>query len=271
MSLLSTISSLRNDDKYTDLEIRCQGQVFNVHKAIVCKQVEFFAACVDGNFQESQTGVIEMKEDIPEIVDCFIEFLYTEDYTMETKTPAVESLESTIDLDRSELLLHSYMYTIADKYMVEKLCALAAQRFKSTISKAGEKDLHTFTSVLKAVFEGSSEDDRVLKDLCIAFSCEWYRKLGEREDFRNFCRANGDVCLEILDKQSALKELAFKSCAEAAKQSIALCQKCNPPRFPAFHFGDSQNNVRALRSTNIFGPPEGLATQNGTSIFSRAT
>ncbi|CAG8976641.1 hypothetical protein HYALB_00002157 [Hymenoscyphus albidus] len=262
MSLLSTISSLRSDDKYTDLEIRCQGKVFNVHKAIVCKQVEFFAACVDGNFQESQTGVIEMKEDIPEIVDY---------YTVKTKTPAVETSESTIDLDRSELLLHSYMYTIADKYMVEKLCAIAAQRFKSAIWKAGEKDLHTFTSVLKAVFEGSPEDDRVFKDLCIAFSCEWYRKLGEREDFRNFCRANGDVCLEILDKQSALKELAFKSCAEAAKQSIAPCQKCNPPQFPAFHFGDSQNNVRAPRSTNIFGPPEGLGTRNGTSIFLRTT
>lgn len=98
--------------------------------------------------------------------------------------------------------MHSYIYTIADKYLVENLRNLAKNKSQLAISEAGEKELCIFTSVLKAVFQGSPENDRALRDPCVSFVCKWYRSLRDRREFRDFLKANGDVCLEILEQMS---------------------------------------------------------------------
>lgn len=196
--------------------------------------------------------MIELKEDLPEIVKYFIDFLYTEDYQVKkqgtTKNSSGENMqkkdelhiqsqtdaeinafEPPVDFDSSELLVHSYVYTIADKYVVENLQKLANGKFQLAISKSGEKDLSTFTSVLKSVFEGSSETDRTLRDPCIQFAQKWSRSLTQREEFRNFLKANGDICLEILDDLNVSTRLAI----ESAKKSTRSCQQCNNHKCPS--------------------------------------
>ncbi|CAG8976642.1 hypothetical protein HYALB_00002158 [Hymenoscyphus albidus] len=170
--LHSMLASLRNNNKYADLEIHCNGKVFKVHKAIVCGQVDVFAAC------ESRTGVVELAEESPDIVGYFIDFLYTDKYEPNGETAAdkfansvakegvilsqsgskLGAQDSATDPFSSDLLVHTHVYVMADKYMVEPLKTLAKKHFDNALSKLGEKNLHILTEVLETVFEeGNSE------------------------------------------------------------------------------------------------------------------
>ncbi|CAG8950317.1 hypothetical protein HYFRA_00006810 [Hymenoscyphus fraxineus] len=242
------LASLRNNDKYADLEIHCKGKIFKVHKAIVCGQVDFFAAC------ESHTGVVELTEENPAIVGYFIDFLYTDKYepNEELTTDKFANLgaeeaailsqsgsklgaqESAMDPSSSDLLVHSHVYVMADKYMVEPLKILAKKNFNNALSKLGEKDLHIFTSVLENVFEGSPESDRALKDPCVSFACTWYGSLRDRGEFRSFCETNGDVCLYIMDNLHDLVRRPTKVTAQQWKCWICglilplpFCARCH--------------------------------------------
>ncbi|KAL8344311.1 hypothetical protein RB601_004717 [Gaeumannomyces tritici] len=75
----SGIGKLFLNGKYSDLVIRCQGTDFRVHRAIVCPQCPFLDAACSSGFREEYEGVIELPEDRPDVVQKFLEFLYTED------------------------------------------------------------------------------------------------------------------------------------------------------------------------------------------------
>ena len=45
------LAQLMNSKKYSDLKFVCQGEEFEVHKAIVCPQSRVLAAACDGGFQ----------------------------------------------------------------------------------------------------------------------------------------------------------------------------------------------------------------------------
>ena len=44
---------LKDPEKYSDLELLCQGQAFKVHKVIVCGQSPVLSAACDGGFKVS--------------------------------------------------------------------------------------------------------------------------------------------------------------------------------------------------------------------------
>ena len=47
-------TSLRDDDEFADLEIKCGSSSFRVHRAIICRQSKFFAlACKKGHWKVS--------------------------------------------------------------------------------------------------------------------------------------------------------------------------------------------------------------------------
>ncbi|KAM4054483.1 BTB/POZ domain-containing protein [Hirsutella rhossiliensis] len=75
-----SLKTLLLDHKYADLVIRCGGQDFKAHRAIVCPQSSFFAKACDNGFKEAETGVIDLPDDEPEIVTHFLQFLYTGNY-----------------------------------------------------------------------------------------------------------------------------------------------------------------------------------------------
>ncbi|KAB8292259.1 hypothetical protein EYC80_008001 [Monilinia laxa] len=70
------ISKLYSSGKYSDLIIKCQEKELKVHRAIVCSQSKPLAAAVDNGFKEAKTGVINLEDDEPEIVEYMIKFLY---------------------------------------------------------------------------------------------------------------------------------------------------------------------------------------------------
>ena len=68
-------------------------------------------------FRETQQRKIDLKEDDPSMVEVMIKFFYTFDYTFPLQT------------ETSSLGLHARVYTIADKYEVLDLKAIALTNF----------------------------------------------------------------------------------------------------------------------------------------------
>ncbi|CAI6088670.1 unnamed protein product [Clonostachys chloroleuca] len=66
--------------EYSDMKLVCQGCEFKVHKVVVCTQSPVLATAIQGVFQESRTGIINIENFEPSTVSRMVEFLYTGDY-----------------------------------------------------------------------------------------------------------------------------------------------------------------------------------------------
>ncbi|CAE6997341.1 hypothetical protein CFE70_000466 [Pyrenophora teres f. teres 0-1] len=81
------ISSCLTSGDYSDLTIKCADETFNVHKIIVCMQVEFFARAVKFGGKETQENVIYLPDDDPKVIYFLLRYLYTGQYDSELLGP----------------------------------------------------------------------------------------------------------------------------------------------------------------------------------------
>ncbi|KAL2270576.1 hypothetical protein VTJ83DRAFT_2760 [Remersonia thermophila] len=104
-SLYASLSALRLSEKWTDMTIRCGGREFQAHRAVVCTQSQFFDLALSGPFREAQTGVVDLPEDDPDILERFLEFLYTGTYQddLVTQTLQDEVCLMSVDEIKAEL------------------------------------------------------------------------------------------------------------------------------------------------------------------------
>jgi len=129
-SIYAGISALLGSDKFSDMAIRCGGREFKAHRAIVCSQSRFFDCALTGGFavrieaisvplaihtssrpytdvgtphslsQEAATGIVDLPEDDPEVVQRFLQFLYTGTYTDPVSTYAPPSDACMLSLEQ---------------------------------------------------------------------------------------------------------------------------------------------------------------------------
>ncbi|KAF4963623.1 hypothetical protein FSARC_8408 [Fusarium sarcochroum] len=81
ISIHAAISTLLYNEKFSDMIILCDGREFKAHRAIVCTQSSFFDKALSNNLKEATDRVIELPEDDPDILERFLEFLYTGTYS----------------------------------------------------------------------------------------------------------------------------------------------------------------------------------------------
>ncbi|KAK2748401.1 hypothetical protein FQN55_004339 [Onygenales sp. PD_40] len=67
---------LLHSGKYSDCKIVCQGEVFHVHRAVVCTQSPVIAAAIDGGFKESHTSTMHLDDFDVKIVREMLQYLY---------------------------------------------------------------------------------------------------------------------------------------------------------------------------------------------------
>ena len=58
------------------ISIKCQGRSWCVHKSLLAEHSDVFAACLDSGMLETETKVIRMSEEPPEVVEALLLFLY---------------------------------------------------------------------------------------------------------------------------------------------------------------------------------------------------
>ena len=101
---------------YSDLKIHCQGRIFPCHKNILYVRSKYFEACLahDGT-KESQSGIIEIEDFSPEVIEKLLKYIYTNE---------INENEITMEL-----------FAALDKYdLAEDLREICVKRLKSNIT-----------------------------------------------------------------------------------------------------------------------------------------
>ncbi|KAH9904371.1 hypothetical protein F4778DRAFT_780340 [Xylariomycetidae sp. FL2044] len=90
-------------EEYSDIKITCQGEQFHAHRAIICSQSPFFRKACNIGFEETKSGIIDLPEDDPYILEKFLCFLYTGNYEDEGyPTSEGPSAAALLSLERIE-------------------------------------------------------------------------------------------------------------------------------------------------------------------------
>ena len=108
-SLTNGIGSLLLDPKYSDLEIRCDGKTFRVHRAIVCSKSKVLAEECDGvgevstsyekrirqkltsSLRNGQQWVVEHAVFDPSTFERMLQFIYCGDYDVKVVVASVQA------------------------------------------------------------------------------------------------------------------------------------------------------------------------------------
>ena len=153
------IQSLLKSGKYSDLTITTQDRSFKVHKAIVCTQSKVLAAMSDGGFKESSTAILPLDHDDPATFERMVTFLYTGKYDQGNPGITVQDAKPCVG---PILLAHTLVYSIADKYDIEDLKALAEAKFE-TVASATWSCKDFFPSI---VAQSLRHDSRLPAQVC---------------------------------------------------------------------------------------------------------
>lgn len=149
--------------------------------------------------------------DDPRAVAKLIEFLYTSDYSYNDSQLSNSTFSATTVTASHELLLHTQVYVLAEKYDVPALKVLASKKFHGSLPTNGPTN--AFVASLELMFTQTPENDRLLKDLALGFAGKKYRELANRTDFIALCRNNGDVASEVIKAiASTSTEPQYKGC-----------------------------------------------------------
>ncbi|KAF5611437.1 uncharacterized protein FSUBG_2270 [Fusarium subglutinans] len=81
ISIHAALATLIHSEKFSDMTIICGERQFKTHRAVVCTQSPFFDKAMSGDYKESTSRSIELLEDDPDVVERFLEFLYTGTYS----------------------------------------------------------------------------------------------------------------------------------------------------------------------------------------------
>ncbi|KAK4141204.1 uncharacterized protein C8A04DRAFT_39243 [Dichotomopilus funicola] len=156
---------------YSDLTITCQGKSYRVHKAIVCPRSGFFTAACSGEFKAN---------DDSEAVDAMINYIYCLNYDLNRADPSrvgedraagtaafqEAPPDQTPASTRPDLLAHAKVFTLAEKYLISGLKALALQKFVASVS--GGFDVDDFLDAVQQVYRSTLEEDGGLREIIVS-------------------------------------------------------------------------------------------------------
>ena len=260
--VLDSLKSSLTSGAYSDFKITCGSDTYKVHKVIVCTRAGFFARAVSFGGQETESGILDLPEDQPEIVKLLIQYLYEGEY--EPQLPPTAAAISTVAISTlvkhgkssskkldyhldfphtcssednyceysrlcphhycgdncnytcrgfackicttppptgssSQLLTHSKMYEMADKYEVVGLKELAKEKFNRGCNHFwNTPEFHIAAS---HAFSTTPEDDAGLRDL-VSQTIAKHMELAQVPGIRKLLMEFNGMALGILDAKS---------------------------------------------------------------------
>ncbi|KAI6843921.1 hypothetical protein KC340_g412 [Hortaea werneckii] len=168
---------------YSDLTLVCGGKEFHVHKIILDAQSPVFHTLLNGSFKETGKSRIEVHDD-PEAFSVLVHYLYN--FTLP---------ESTSRDSRSKPAFAVRLYAIADKYNVEPLRDMAAQRLRKTIEVHA---VPAFVEAIRMVDELTPPSDKTLWKIVVPFMTGNITFLLGQQDFRDLLQDMPQLMYELL-------------------------------------------------------------------------
>ncbi|KAK7992754.1 hypothetical protein PG996_012217 [Apiospora saccharicola] len=195
------------DDRFTDAVVKCGGQTWNVHRVIVCRESEWFAKALCGNFTEASTRVIEIHDFEPTNVEKVLRYIYSGEDPAAKLSPG----ESTYSIQLIGLYQSADYFVIGlhDKALghlqryLENVARDVQHRYLSKVTgfKTDKKRMKLFedcelSNVIcgaAVAFEYGLDRDDVLQKAFTSFvnatcyialaDCHFIRRMGEAADF----------------------------------------------------------------------------------------
>ncbi|TGJ83150.1 hypothetical protein E0Z10_g5638 [Xylaria hypoxylon] len=179
--------------------------ILTAHQALLL-QSPYFADVCAAFADDGSPRQIELAGDEIDAVGCFLEYLYTGDY-FPKKLPGQRLLESDpslpdVDETGEQLLKHARVYTIAEKFGVDKLKNLASSKIHCVNSTAkGE------ITYARYIYQYTSKDDTTVRAPVANFWATRSHTLrAEAEDeFRSLClefpQFGYDILTRVLDEK----------------------------------------------------------------------
>ncbi|RYP66615.1 hypothetical protein DL770_008774 [Monosporascus sp. CRB-9-2] len=179
--------------------------ILTAHQGLLIQSPFFAEACA--NFtNDGSPRQIELASDETDAVGCFLEFLYTGDY-FPKKLPGQRTLEPDpslpeVDETGEQLLKHARVYTLAEKFGVDKLKSLAISKIHCVNSTAkGE------ITYARYVYQYTRKDDTTVRAPVANFWATRSHTLRAEaeEEFRGLClefpQFGYDVLTRVLDEK----------------------------------------------------------------------
>ncbi|OTB07264.1 hypothetical protein M426DRAFT_318286 [Hypoxylon sp. CI-4A] len=179
--------------------------ILTAHQALLAQSPFFSDACAAFTDDGSPRQIDLANEEL-DPVGCFLEFLYTGDY-FPKKLPGQRLLEQdpsipAVDETGDQLLKHARVYTLAEKFGVDKLKSLASSKIHCVNSTAkGE------IAYARYIYQFTSKDDTTVRAPVANFWATRSHTLRAEaeEEFRSLCLAfpqfGYDVLTRVLDEK----------------------------------------------------------------------
>ncbi|KAF3064530.1 hypothetical protein GL218_01369 [Daldinia childiae] len=179
--------------------------ILAAHQALLTQSPFFSDACAaftdDGSPRQIELATEEL-----DAVGCFLEFLYTGDY-FPRKLPGQRLLEQdpsipTVDETGEQLLKHARVYTLAEKFGMDKLKSLASSKIHCVNSTAkGE------ITYARYIYQYTNKEDTTVRAPVANFWATRSHTLRAEaeEEFRSLCleypQFGYDVLTRVLDEK----------------------------------------------------------------------
>ncbi|KAK4550799.1 hypothetical protein LTR36_000379 [Oleoguttula mirabilis] len=215
--LTKSIGSLLLDPKYSDLEIRCEGRSYNVHRAIVCSSSEVIARMCNGEFKETDTGVLDLESTGFDALtlERMLQYLYMGHYTVNAasagvdgsegnsavkhvpESEAAESSQALVPISDGDdslctipAVAHIFVYAIAVYYELPLLKGAALTKLREVATAIATND---FANVVRAAYTNASPEDDTLRSEVDSLALSRMDELLSCASFRSVLNETADL------------------------------------------------------------------------------
>jgi hypothetical protein len=132
--------------QYPDLTVTCLDRTWHCHRVILCNRSEWFRRACSGGFKEGGASTIAVKEDNLSALEAMLAFCYG--LKLQDSASAHFSIQ---------------VFALAEKYFVEGLMNLAADRFATAARKTDQK-LEDLVPAIEDAYSTTSDVRRMLRN-----------------------------------------------------------------------------------------------------------
>lgn len=153
------VDSMFEDKTFADFKIQCAttGQIYDVHRNILACHSEYFRRYLSSRFAEVELGIIELKEDHPNVLDVMINYFYKFDYSEDGLVGVGRPFMDALDLD-------AQVFAIADKYEASDLEQCALKKFCQSLPSVLMQKRNPLPAIT-TVYESTPASKRGLRDV----------------------------------------------------------------------------------------------------------